>query len=270
MGGYAAGLFASAAGIAFVNAWYTHRVLRREGLTPFQKASAAAPLVVDRRLLYRFIAAGNMLGYVKLLHRSADVLLVAVFCGDRETGLYKLARSIADALYAVSEAIGRVYQPRFLASLQARNHSAYVAEARSVTAIVAFVTTAAIAAELTLLPWLAPILGVTGVADIQTLTLCVAVLTLSFLFAAGVQSWIWPALVYTGRLGRCAAWGTFAVIAGQYGLGPVALYLAGDGSPFWLCVGYLSFYPLSLLPLWRELPREWSAFPWRIQEVPAR
>ena len=58
---------------------------------------AAAP-AIDRRVILRFVAAGNLLGYVKLLHRSADVLLVAAFCGDRGTGIYKLARSITDAL----------------------------------------------------------------------------------------------------------------------------------------------------------------------------
>ena len=267
LGGYTAGLLASAAGIAALNAWCMHRVLRQHGTTPFRRPSGVPAVVVDRALLLRFVAAGNVLGYVKLLHRGADVLLVAVFCGDRETGVYKLARSIADALYAMSEALSRVYQPRFLALLQRRDHAAYVAEARSLMAMAALVTTAAVSAELALLPRFAPFLGVT---DARSLTLSVAVLTLSFLFAAGVQSWIWPALVYSERLGRCAVWSMFAVLAGQYALGSALFALAGDGSPIWFCVGYLSFYPLSLVPLWRDLSREWSAFRWRVQEAPAQ
>ena len=267
IGGYTAGLLASAAGIAVLNAWYTHRVLRQNGTTPFQAPSEVPGVLVDRKLLLRFVAAGNVLGYVKLLHRGADVLLVAAFCGDRETGVYKLARSIADALFAMSEALGRVYQPRLLALLQRRDHAAYVAEARSLMAIAALVTTAAVSVELALLPRFAPFLGVT---DARSLTLSVAVLTLSFLFAAGVQSWMWPALVYSERLGRCALWSVFAVLAGQYALGSALFSVAGDGSPIWFCVGYLSFYPLSLVPLWRDLSREWSAFRWRVQEAPAQ
>src|SRR6185295_13621719 len=130
VGGYVMGLLASAAGIAILNSWYTIALLRRDGVVLFGREDRAAP-AIDRRLIFRFVAAGNLLGYVKLLHRSADVLLVAAFCGDRGTGIYKLARSITDALLAVSEAIGRVYQPRLLALLQARDHAEYGVVVRS-------------------------------------------------------------------------------------------------------------------------------------------
>jgi O-antigen/teichoic acid export membrane protein len=263
VGGYMIGLLASAAGIALLNAWYTVSILRRNGVVLFGRYVAVSP-AIDRRVILRFVAAGNLLGYVKLLHRSADVLLVAVFCGDRETGIYKLARSITDALLTVSEAMSRVYQPRLLALLQARNHTEYGAVVRSIMMIAAGITVAAIGGAVALLPSLAPFLGV---ADGQSLTLSVVILTLTFFFVAGLQSWIWPAFVFGGRLGRCTLWGAVGVLAGQYTIGPALVYLAGHASPTWFSLGYLSFYVFSTLPLWRELRRERRSFTWRVQQV---
>ena len=263
VGGYVTGLLASAAGIALLNAAYTMAILRRDGVVLFGRARAEAP-VIDRRVIRRFVAAGNLLGYVKLLHRSADVLLVAVFCGDRDTGIYKLARSITDALLTVSEAMGRVYQPRLLALLQARDHAEYRAVARSIMAIAAAITLAVIGGTLAFLPSMAPLLHV---ADPQRLTLSVVIMTVTFFFVAGLQSWIWPAFVFSGRPGRCTLWSTVAVLAGQYTLGPALVYATGYPSPAWFSLGYLSFYVFSILPLWRELRREQLAFTLTVQEA---
>ena len=263
VGGYVFGLLASAAGIAVLNALYTIAILRREGVMLFGRHHAAAP-AIDRRVILRFVAAGNLLGYVKLLHRSADVLLVAAFCGDRGTGIYKLARSITDALLTVSEAIGRVYQPRLLALLQARDHAEYGAVVRSIMMTAAAITVAAIGGALALLPSLAPVLGVT---DGYSLTLSVVIMTLTFFFIAGLQSWIWPAFVSSGRMGRCTLWGAVAVLAGQYTIGPALVYLTGNATPTWFSLGYLSFYVISILPLWRELRRDRPVFTWPVQEA---
>jgi O-antigen/teichoic acid export membrane protein len=242
---------------------YTVAILQREGVMLFGRHRAAAP-AIDRRVILRFVAAGNLLGYVKLLHRSADVLLVAAFCGDRGTGIYKLARSITDALLTVSEAIGRVYQPRLLALLQARDHAEYGAVVRSIMMTAAAITFAAIGGALALLPSLAPLLGVT---DGSSLTLSVVIMTLTFFFIAGLQSWIWPVFVSSGQMGRCTLWGAVAVLAGQYTIGPALVYLTGNATPTWFSLGYLSFYVLSVLPLWRELRRDRTVFTWPVQEA---
>ena len=74
---------------------------------------------------------GNLLGYAKLLQRSADVLLVAYVAGDRETGLYKLARQIVDGgIAVVQDALYQVYFPDFLDLLTRRAATAYRALAR--------------------------------------------------------------------------------------------------------------------------------------------
>jgi O-antigen/teichoic acid export membrane protein len=259
VGGYVCGLVVSAAGIATLNAWQTVVILRQEGVTLYGRRRVAAP-AIDRRVVVRFLMAGNAQGYVKLFHRAADVLLVAAFCSDRATGVYKLARSIADTLLVVSEAIGRVYQPRLLSLLQARDHVEYAAVTRSITMSAAALTVAALAVEAAFLPVMAPVLGV---ADVQELTLSVAILTLSFFFVAGLQSWIWPAFVYFGRPERCTLWGAVAVTAGQYTIGPALVLLTGQATPLWFSLGYLSFYLLAVLPLWRELRSEKPLLVWR-------
>jgi hypothetical protein len=258
VGGYVLGLVASAAGIAALNAWQDVAILRQEGVALYGRRVVAP--AIDRRVVVRFLVAGNAQGYVKLFHRAADVLLVAAFCSDRATGVYKLARSIADTLLVASEAIGRVYQPRLLSLLRAQDHVEYTAVTRSITMTAAGLTVAALAAEAVFLPILAPVLGV---ADGQELTLSVAILTLSFFFVAGLQSWIWPAFVYFGRPERCTLWGALAVTAGQYTIGPALVFLTGQATPAWFSLGYLSYYVLAVLPLWRELRSEKPSLVWR-------
>ena len=92
-------------------------------------------------------------------------------------------------------------------------------------------------------------------------------MTLTFFFVAGLQSWIWPAFVFGGRLGRCTLWGAVAVLAGQYTIGPVLVYFTGYATPTWFSLGYLSFYVFSTLPLWHELRRERPLFTWTVQEA---
>jgi O-antigen/teichoic acid export membrane protein len=265
IGGYVTGLLLSAIAIAVVNTVLTIRSIGRAGI-PLLHRRPQSDVVIDRKVVFQFIAAGNVLGYVKLLHRSADVLLVAFFCSDRDTGIYKLARSMTDGLYAISEAVGRTYQPRLLSLLRDGAHSEYRRLARSMAAMAACITVVALAGVLIVVPRMAFILGW---RDMPGLTLATAVLTLPFFFVAGLQAWIWPAFVSLGRLGRCTLWGVVAVVMGQYTVGPLLVYSTGSANPAWFSVGYLSFYILSLLPLWRELVHEGHSFAWIAREAAA-
>ena len=265
VGGYVTGLLLSAVAIAVVNTALTVRSIARAGI-PLLAPGRPAGIAIDRKVVFRFIAAGNVLGYVKLLHRSADVLLVAFFCSDRDTGIYKLARSMTDALYAISEAIGRIYQPRLLALLRDGAHAEYRRLARSMTATAAVVTGVALAGVLAVVPRMAVILGW---HEMPGLTLATAVMTLPFFFVAGLQAWIWPAFVSMGRLGRCTLWGVVAVVMGQYTVGPLLVYATGSANPAWFSLGYLSFYVLSVLPLWRELVHDGHTFAWIAREAAA-
>jgi O-antigen/teichoic acid export membrane protein len=263
IGGYAIGLLVSACGIAGVNALYTMSILRQRRMVLFGRPLSPLPQI-DRDVVIKFISAGNLLGYVKLLHRSADVLLVAAFCNDRGTGVYKLARSVADGFLVISEAVGRVYQPQLLRLLQTGNLEEYGRIARALMAMAAAVTLAGVAAEIPLVPYLAPFVGV---ADAEGLTSSVVILTITFFFVAGLQSWISPMFVFSGRLGRCTLWGAVGVVAGQYTIGPALVYLTGDANPAWFSLGFLGFYVVSLPPLWREIRREGSIPMWTAGEV---
>jgi O-antigen/teichoic acid export membrane protein len=263
LGGYATGLALSAAGVAVLNGWQAVAMLRRCGVALAGRVHSAAP-ALDYRAMLRFIAAGNFLGYVKLLHRAADVAVVAVFCGDADTAIYKLARSMTDALQAISEAIGRIYQPRLLVLLQRNEHVEYRAIARWLVAAAGAVTAVAIAAELIVLPTAAPWLGV---GNPHVFTVAVAILTVAFFLGAGVQSWISPLFIFSARLGRYAGWALLGVAA-QHTIGPGLVYLTGRPSPTWFAVGYVSFYVVSLLPLLHEL-RQDRAIGWRAEEAPA-
>lgn len=261
VGGYVTGLLVSACVIGTVNTFFAVRSACSEGIPLFDTRSAPT---IDRRVVFRFIAAGNVLGYVKLLHRSADVLLVAFFCSDRDTGIYKLARSMTDALYGMSEAIGRIYQPRLLALLQEGAHAEFRRLARSIAGSAAVLTAVALAGVFLAVPRLGLILGW---RDMPGLTIVTAVMTLPFLLAVGLQSWIWPAFVSLGQLGRCTFWGVIAVLAGQYTVGPLLVYATGAANPAWFAVGYLSFYILSLFPLWHELINQGHTFAWMAPEA---
>jgi len=247
--GYTAGLAASALAILIVNGTVTVRAFRAAGVSPF---GAHARVAIDRRVVWRFVAAGNILGYVKLLHRSADVLLVAYFCADRETGIYKLARSMTDVLYAVSEAIGRVYQPRLLMLLQTGEDGEYRSLARTIGISGAVVTVLALVGVVVGVPHVGSVLHWSALPG---LTLCTAIMTLPFFFVAALQTWIWPAFISFGRMERCMLWSTVAVLGGQYLVGPVLTLVTGTANPAWFALGYLSYYVLSVLPLWRDLHR---------------
>jgi O-antigen/teichoic acid export membrane protein len=265
IGGYVTGMLLSALAIALVNSIVTMRSIRCAGIPLLQRRQPGVA-AIDRTVVFRFIAAGNVLGYVKLLHRSADVLLVAFFCSDRDTGIYKLARTMTDALYSISEAIGRIYQPRLLTLLRDGGHSEFRSLARSMAVTAAAITFVALAGVFVVVPRLATLLGW---SDMPGLTLATAIMTLPFFFVAGLQAWIWPAFVSLGRLGRCTLWGVVAVVMGQYTVGPLLVYATGSANPAWFSVGYLSYYVLSLLPLWRELVHEGHTFAWIAREVPA-
>jgi O-antigen/teichoic acid export membrane protein len=249
IGGYTAGLAASALAILIVNGCVTVSAFRAAGVSPF---GAHARIAIDRRVVWRFVAAGNILGYVKLLHRSADVLLVAYFCADRETGIYKLARSMTDVLYAVSEAIGRVYQPHLLLLLQTGKDGEYRNLARSIGITGTVVTALALVGVVVGVPHVGSVLHW---AALPGLTLCTAIMTLPFFFVAALQTWIWPAFISFGRMERCMLWSTIAVLGGQYLVGPVLTLVTGTANPAWFALGYLSYYLLSVLPLWRDLHR---------------
>jgi len=210
-GAYVAGLAGASvvAALALAVSW---RVWTRRAGVPLGRpdwGSAWAAYRRSRGMLFY----GNLLGYAKLLQRSADVLLVAYVAGDRETGLYKLARQLVDGgIAVVQDALYQVYFPDFLDLLTRRAATAFRALARRLAVTCAALTAAAVAGEAVLLPTLVPL--VFG-ADFAGAEWPMAIMTLTFFFIAGCHPWIWALYVGAGRLGGYTAM-AFAAVAVQY------------------------------------------------------
>ncbi len=199
----------------------------------------------------RFLVFGNLLGYSKMLHRSADALLVGYFCGDRETGIYKFARSLTDTLLVLFDAMNQVYYPRFLELMSKGRFDEYRRLARRLVSRAGLLTVVILAGEALFLPTLLRVVLADRFAGAEP---TIMVMTVTFFLVAGVHIWMWPLFVHSGRLGQYTAC-TYLSCASHYGvsiilfimLGPVAL--AGG-------IGYLA-YDLLLTLLAFLLLRKW-------------
>jgi O-antigen/teichoic acid export membrane protein len=187
---------------------------------------------------------GNALGYGKLLHRGLDVLAVAYFTGDRETGLYKLARQVVDGGIAIlQDALYQVYFPDFLDLAARRAADAYRALARRLAGTCAGITAAVVAAEALLLPELVPLaFG----ADFAGAEWPMIVMTPTFFFIAGCHPWLWALFVDSGRLGAFTA-ATFLAVAAQYAT-MLCLFSAVGPTAVAGMTGLLAYY-LCLVPV---------------------
>ncbi len=156
--------------------------------------SAAAVFRANARMLFY----GNLLGYAKLLQRSADTLLVARFTDDRETGLYKLTRTIVDnGLAVLQEAFNQVYFPSLLEMLARKMADGFRRLARRLLFSSLRITAALVAAELLILPWAVPIVLGEGYRGVHW---PIAVFTVEFIFITGCYPWLWAITIHSGRL----------------------------------------------------------------------
>ena len=201
----------------------------------------------------RFVFMGNLLGYNKMLHRGADVLVVGFFSDDRVTGLYKVARSFTDALYMLFDSLNQVYQPRFLELLAKGDTKEYRRLARRLLLGIAGLTLLVIGAEVLVLPLAIPLALTSKFAGAEG---AIVVLTVPFLFVAGFYLWLWPVFVHSGKLGRYTS-ASFVAAAVQYGLVALLFTLVGP-SPTMAAAAYLGYYlvliPVSLLLVWVARP----------------
>ena len=207
----------------------------------------------------RFLFATNVLGYIKLLHRAADVLMVGFFCGDLQTGWYKLARSLTDSLYVLFDAANKVYQPFFLTLLSKNRLEEFKEAAAGIFKKAVLFTGLVISIEVVLLPSIInQVLGpsFSGILPI------IVILTIPFLFVTGFDLWLWPLLVARGSIGRYNVQNLIAVGVGQYGLSIGLFFMTGQESAVWFGVGYTATYLiLHILALPDAARRHPQAFP---------
>jgi O-antigen/teichoic acid export membrane protein len=234
---YRALLAVAAASLLFVIALALWIWLRLQGLPVLRPALGRAwPDYWRER---RFLFYGNLLGYVKMLHRAADVILVGYFADDRVTGLYKLARSLSDTLLIVFDAIYQVYYPQFMELLGRKAAPEYRRLARRLLAGSAGFTVAAVAGEILLLKPLVLFALTDQFAGAEG---AVVIMTIPFLFVTGVYTWLWPLFVRSGQLRYYTLLSLVAVIV-QYTIS-ISLLRLYPTSPAGAAVGYLANYLL--------------------------
>lgn len=210
-GAIAAGLLGGVASLAIAFAVSWRLWSGRAGLplahADWKRARAAYRQHLDM-LFY-----GNLLGYSKLLQRSLDVLVVARFTDDRETGLYKLARTIVDnGLAILQDALYQVYFPSLLELFTRRAAESFRALSRRLLGISALITAAIVAGEALLLPFLVPLLF--G-AQYRGVEWPMIILTLTFVFIVGFYTWLWAIFTGSGRLRGYTAMAFLSVLV-QY------------------------------------------------------
>jgi O-antigen/teichoic acid export membrane protein len=192
-----------------------------------------------------FFFAANFMGYIKLLHRAGDLLLVAWFCGDRETGLYRFARSLADATLVLQDAIAKAYQPSMLRWIAVGDAPEFRRAARGIMMFgVAVGLGLIIGASLIGDPLIAWIVG----PQFFGAGTLFAVLSVSVVFVVGVQCWLWPLVLAHHRLSRFVVTQATATVIGQY-LVAILLFAAFPGlGVLAFALGHALTYVLTFAP----------------------
>lgn len=240
--------------LAAVVSWY---VWRRRAKLPLRRPDLRQAYSVYRRSL-GMVFYGNLLGYAKLLQRNADVLLVAYFTNDRETGIYKLARSLIDqGLAVLQDALYQVYYPSFLDALARRAQEEYRRLAGRLLKFSILITLGLLAGEALFLP---PLIRLVF-PDYAGAEAPMMILTSTFVFIVGFYPWLWAIFVGSGKLAGYTAM-AFVAVGVQYAVALGLFRLVGPSAAAGM-VGMLAHY-LWLIPAAYWLARrDWGEFiPW--------
>jgi len=230
---------------------------RRIGLPMLRPAWRPAYAVYRRSL--NMVFYGNLLGYAKLFQRSADVLLVAYFTSDRETGIYKLSRMLIDqGLAILQDALYQVYYPGFLDTFARRAREEYRRLAGRLLRISGLITVALLAGEALLLPLLIQVAFGPAYAGAEGPMM---VLTATFVFIVGFYPWLWAVFVGSGEL-RGYTIATFIGVGIQYGVALGLFYFAGT-SALAAMIGMFAYYVWLIPAAYWLVRRDWGEFvPW--------
>lgn len=214
----------------------------------------------------KFLFYGNLLGYAKLLQRSADILVVGFFANDYITGLYKLARTLTDGLYTLYDALNQVYQPHFLELLAERKTALYFRTAKRVFSYTVAGTAALVGLEAIAL---GPLLTFVLRPEYRDAAPTIILMTIPFGLVTGVFLWLWPIFVHSGDLGKYTVVAIIAAVL-QQSVSAI-LFLSFPPQPAFAAIGYLAYYlfatPVVFYLGMRKLAQQPSAQP-ILNEVP--
>jgi O-antigen/teichoic acid export membrane protein len=162
---------------------------------------------------FSFLWYGNLLGYAKLLQKSADVLIVAYFANESVTGLYKFSRQMIEQGLAIFQgALYEVYFPQLLHAFSQRATDTFRQMARRLLSVGGGLTLLFLAGEALLLPHLiGPVFGNGYIGALWPMML----LTATFFFLVGCHPWLWSLFVGSGEMRDYTMLSFLAVIA-QY------------------------------------------------------
>lgn len=189
---------------------------------------------------------GNLMGYLKMLQRSFDVILVARVGGEAAAGVYKLARQAADqGLAILQEAYHMAEHPKALKLAAARSGDQFRALARRVLVQAGTWIGAGIALGVLLLPIaLSTLFGNDYAAAMPAILL----LTVSGVYLVGIHPWAWAWVLVRNRMGAYTGWQAGAIVV-QYAvalivMAPLHGLLGGPEPATCMAAGVLSGYTI--------------------------
>ncbi len=147
------------------------------------------------------LVSGNLLSYTELLHKTGDSLVVAYFCSDTITGMYKVIRSMTNMLHLFYDTIGQVSTPVLLQNLEKKNFIAVWTFAKKATAGATLFVVILLVVEYFSFPLIFEFVLGDAYRGIEGPTM---IMTLPLIVILGVQLWCWPVFLWKKAL-RCLA-----------------------------------------------------------------
>jgi O-antigen/teichoic acid export membrane protein len=244
---YASAILLSSAIAGVINFWAYLKLFRVTNFasTSWRVLLAAIRLIAAER---RVLLHGNLIGYIKILSRAGDVLLVGAVCNDFHTGLYRFSRSLTDNLSLIYEVAVKFYQPLFLKASTEGDATGFRQLARTTAQAAMVIGSSILLGEFL---FLAAFLAFFYDAQFSESWLMVLVLSVPVAFSIGVHLWLWPLLVGVGRLGFFTTVSFVTNIVVQYLLPTTAQILLGREDAILFAFGYsLSFVLTYVISLW--------------------
>ncbi|MBX7142930.1 MAG: oligosaccharide flippase family protein [Oligoflexia bacterium] len=204
---------------------------------------------------HRVLLYSNLLGYLKLLSRAGDTLLVGALCNDYHTGLYKFGRSLTDSLSLIYEIAVKFYQPLFLKASAEGNAQKFKKFSRGLLQAAVFIGIAIIFGEVLFLKDFLKLFFAPGFGDSYSMVL---VLSIPVIFSLGVNLWLWPLLLSCGKMRFYTLVSFSATLLFQYAIPALVQIFSERVDSLLFAFGYtLSFaltYILCLMWVKRQMP----------------
>lgn len=230
-------------------------MMRRHAGLPLFAPGGLRPALAEVRAEKALVLFGGAYGWVKMLTRGADILVFGWFASDAQTGVYRLARALADALALVHDSLAQYFFPLFMREM-ARDP---VAVARRLAppflaAGLAVAGTAAVGFLVVVPPVALWVLSEAFVPAAQV----AAVMAIGTFWNIGVHLWLYPMLYNAPK--RMRGFMALATLAALLQLGVTVLLAWDHATAMDAGVGVAVYYTVLYAPsLIRLLRRRFPA-----------